>query len=66
MLEQRLEQFYTCYNNDRSHSGTLGIPPAKFWALYDMNKIEMIKLDQRKVKFELKVALQDILTLPSH
>lgn len=64
MLEQRLERFYTCYNNDRSHSGTRGIPPSKFWALYDLNKIDMIKIDERQVKFKLNVAYQDILTLP--
>ena len=65
MLEQRLEKFYTCYNNDRSHSGTKGIPPAKFWALYELNKIEVIPLEKWKVKFKLKVAYQDILTIPS-
>ncbi len=63
MLEQRLNKFYTCYNNDRSHSGTIGIPPAKFWTLYERNKIEVIPLEKRQVKFKLKVAYQDILTL---
>ena len=65
MLEQRLGRFYTCYNNDRSHSGTIGIPPAKFWALYELNKIQVIPLEKRRVKFKLKVAYQDILTIPS-
>ncbi len=64
-LEQRLERFYTCYNNDRSHSGTRGIPPAKFWALCDLDKIEIIHLGNRKAKFKLNVAYQDILTLPN-
>jgi transposase InsO family protein len=63
-LEQRLIKFYTTYNNDRSHSGTNGVPPAKFWALHDMDKIDLIHLDQRRVKIKLKVAYQDILTLP--
>jgi transposase InsO family protein len=65
MLEQRLERFYTCYNNDRSHSGTRGVPPSKFWALCDMDKIDVIPLEKRKVKFQLNVAYQDILTLPN-
>ena len=65
MLEQRLKKFYTCYNNDRSHSSIKGIAPAKFWALYELNKIEVIPLEKRRIKFELKVAYQDILTIPS-
>jgi len=64
-LEQRLKKFYTCYNNDRSHGSIKGIPPAKFWALYELNKIEVIPLEKRRIKFELKVAYQDILTIPS-
>jgi putative transposase len=65
-LETRLNKFYTTYNNDRSHSGTKGIPPAKFWALYDLNKLEVIKVNPEKkiIKIKLKVAYQDILTLP--
>ena len=35
-LEERLEKFYTSYNNDRSHSGTKGVPPSKFWALFEL------------------------------
>lgn len=63
-LEQRLVRFYTCYNNNRSHSGTKGIPPAKFWALYTMNYIEIIPLKVNAIKIKLKVAYQDILTIP--
>lgn len=63
-LKKRLIRFYECYNNDRSHSGTHGIPPAKFWALHDLNKIEIIPLDKNKAKIQLQVAYQDILTLP--
>jgi len=63
-LEQRLKRFYTCYNNERSHSSIKGIAPSKFWALYEMNKIEVIPLEKRRVKFKLKVAYQDILTIP--
>jgi len=63
-LKKRLIKFYTCYNNDRSHSGTHGIPPAKFWALHDLNKVVIIPLDKNKAKIQLNVAYQDILTLP--
>jgi len=62
-LEKRLERFYQSYNNLRSHSGTKGVPPAKFWALHDLGKIEVIYLRNRAQKFKLKVAYQDILTL---
>ncbi len=63
MIEKRLGKFYCCYNNDRSHSATIGIAPAKFWALYELDKIEVVPLAKRKVKFKLKVAYQDILTI---
>ncbi|MFK7808519.1 MAG: transposase [Saprospiraceae bacterium] len=65
MLEQRLKKFYTCYNNERSHSSIKGIAPSKFWALYEMNKIEVIPLEKRRVNFKLTIAYQDILTIPS-
>lgn len=63
-LETRLQRFYICYNNNRSHSGTKGIPPAKFWALYAMNHIEVIPLKINEIKIKLNVAYQDILTIP--
>jgi transposase InsO family protein len=62
-LEKRLNRFYHTYCINRSHSGILGIPPAKFWALYQMDKIEVIPLDKRRLKFRLKIAYQDIMTL---
>lgn len=62
-LEQKLNAFYKCYNNDRSHSGTIGIPPSKFWALYEKDKIEVIPLKYNRVKFKLKVAYQDVLSI---
>ena len=55
--------FYTIYNNDRSHSSTKGIPPAKFWTLFEMGKIEVKELEKRKLKYKVKVKYQDILTL---
>jgi len=64
-LEKRLIKFYTCYNNDRSHGSLIGIPPAKFWALFEMNEIEIIPLEKRRIKFKLNMAYQDILTIPS-
>ena len=62
-LEKRLEKFYSSYNNERSHSGTKGVPPSKFWALFDLGKIEVIYLKNHAQQFKLKVAYQDILTL---
>lgn len=63
-LEKGLERFYICYNNDRSHSGTKGIPHVKFWSLYAMNCLEIIPLKIKAIKINLKLAYQDILTLP--
>lgn len=62
-LEDRLKKFYQCYNNDRAHGATKGVPPSKFWKLHEIGKVEMTILDKRKVRFELKVAYQDILTI---
>lgn len=63
-LEERLGKFYTSYNNDRCHSGTKGVPPSKFWALFDMGKVEVIYLKNKAQKFKLNVAYQDILSQP--
>lgn len=63
-LELRLDRFYASYNDDRSHSGTRGVPPAKFWALYEMELVKVSYLDDRSAKIAIKVPYQDILTLP--
>lgn len=63
-LEKRLDRFYSCYVNDRSHSGTKGVPPAKYWALFDMGKIEVTPMQHNEIKIRLKVAYQEILSLP--
>lgn len=63
-LEKRLDRFYTSYNDDRSHSGTRGIPPAKFWVMYEMELVKVTYLDDRSAKIAIKVPYQDILTLP--
>ncbi len=62
-LEDRLVTFYECYNNDRSHGSTKGIPPAKFWTLFEQNQIEVITLPKHRIKFKVKVKYQDILLL---
>lgn len=64
-LEKRLGRFYTSYNNIRSHSGTKGIPPAKFWTLYEMGLVKVIHLDHHRACITINVPYQDILTLPS-
>lgn len=63
-LEQRLKSFYSTYNNDRSHSSIKSLPPSKFWALVEQDKVEVIPLAKRRIKFKLKVAYQDVLTVP--
>jgi RNA polymerase sigma-70 factor (ECF subfamily) len=63
-LERRLQQFYASYNDDRCHGSTAGLPPAKFWALHDLGKIETVKLKNNRLRFKPKVAYQDVLTLP--
>lgn len=63
-LEQRLISFYTVYNNDRSHSGTKGIPPGKFWALYEMGLVQVTYKENRSAKINVEVPYQDIITLP--
>ena len=63
-LEKRLQQFYVSYNNERCHGSIAGLPPSKFWALYDMQKIETIPLKNNRTKFKVKVAFQDIKEIP--
>jgi len=63
-LEKRLMKFYTCYNNQRSHSGTIGIPPSKFWRLFELEKIDVQEIEKRKIKFNLTIPYQDILMMP--
>ena len=62
-LEERLIRFYTVYNNERCHGSLKGIPPAIFWALYDLNLVEVIRLEKRKIQLKLNVKSQDIMTL---
>jgi putative transposase len=63
-LEKRLQEFYASYNDDRCHGSIAGLPPAKFWALYEMDKIDMVKLNNKRTRFKLKVAYQDVLKIP--
>lgn len=65
-LEKRLCTFYLSYNNKRAHGSTLGLPPALFWALYDKEQIVVKRNEEKRLlHFKLKVAYQDILTMPS-
>jgi transposase InsO family protein len=63
-LEKRLQPFYMSYNNERCHGSIAGLPPSKFWALYDMQKIETIPMKNNRTKFKVKVAYQDIKEIP--
>lgn len=62
-LETRLKRFYSCYNNQRSHGGTIGIPPSKFWRLFELDKIEVKEIEKRKIKFTLAIPYQDVMTI---
>lgn len=62
-LTQRLNRLYRSYNNCRSHGSTLGIPPSKFWALYEQGKIDVLRPRPQKQVFKLTIPYQDILLL---
>lgn len=63
-LEKRLNKFYPTYNNYRSHGSIKGLPPAIFWALFDLDHVDIdIDTVKRRITAELKVAPQDILEL---
>jgi len=64
-LEQRLTDFYTMYNNKRSHGSLKGLPPAVFWAMEDLGHLEVItEPEKRRSTIVLNVAYQDILGIP--
>jgi len=64
MVEKRLEKFYTTYNNSRNHGSIKGLPPALFWALHEQGHIDVNVSAKRIVTYKLKVAYQDIMTMP--
>ena len=56
-VEERLNRFYLSYNNMRSHGSIKGLPPAIYWALYDLNEVEIIiNEEKRRSTIKLKVA----------
>ena len=63
-LQARLEDFYTNYNNVKTHGSILGLNPKLFWALYDNGYIEVIPLKHKILKFKLKVAYKEINKIP--
>jgi transposase InsO family protein len=63
-LQRRLEEFYENYNQIRGHGSICGLPPAIFWNLYEKDLVTVNIPKPRVVKFKLKVAYQDILTIP--
>jgi transposase InsO family protein len=64
-LETRLNNFYLSYNNKRAHGSILGLPPAIFWALVELKKINVaVNQEERRTKCTLKVAYQDIMCIP--
>lgn len=63
-LIQRLNTFYTTYNNKRHHGSIAGICPAHFWHLWENEKIKMTTYEKKKAKFDLNIPYQNILDIP--
>jgi len=59
-----LSQFYQRYNYARPHSGIKNLPPAKYWALYDMVLAHVTYNDKKKAKTTIAVPYHDILLIP--
>jgi len=59
-LEKRLEKFYDKYNNTRIHSSIAWLSPALFWQCWEDNMIERKVMADKKVRFKLKVAYQEL------
>ena len=59
-LENRLKDFYHKYNNVRLHGSIANLPPAVFWKLWNGQKITRKKLNNKKVKFTLKIPYQQL------
>lgn len=62
-LQKWLQRFYTYYNYERIHSGSLRLPPQTFWSLWNEEKITRVVLSEkeRKVRFYLQILRQDII-----
>jgi len=59
-LEERLKVFYYKYNFVRLHGSIAYLTPMLFWRLWGEGKIERKILDNKKVKFKLKIPYQQL------
>jgi len=59
-LETRLTVFFEKYNNTRLHGAICNLPPRPFWKLWEKGLIERKQVDNKKVKFKLKIPYQQL------
>jgi len=59
-LKNRLEIFYTTYNNKRNHSSIAGLNPSHFWVLWERDLIIMNSYEKKKATFKLKIPYQEV------
>lgn len=59
-LENRLHRFYYMYNNKRTHTGALGLPPAMFKKAWDNDIVTACYDGIKKVKIKFKKPIYEI------
>lgn len=59
-LENRLHRFYHMYNNKRTHTGTLGLPPALFKRAWSNDIVITCSDPIKKVKMKLRAPIYEI------
>ena len=59
-VEQRLNRFYTTYNNIHTHGSIAMLSPSMFWMLYEKSQITMIQISKKRVRFRLEIDYQDV------
>lgn len=63
-LIQRLNIFYTTYNNKRHHGSIARLCPAHFWSLWEIGKINMKTYEKKKATFSLiDIPYQNIMNI---
>lgn len=59
-LENRLERFYYMYNEKRTHTGTMGLPPALFKKAWINDLVTVYPDHPKKVKMKLNKPIYEI------
>lgn len=59
-LENRLHRFYFMYNHQRTHTGTMGLPPALFKKAWENDLVLTCYDDFKKVKVKLRHPIYEI------